>query len=104
LNLFSASVMGRCNAASNTTVWDGNYYNSCIKCDILIRGSFNKPAYYFIQIFSEFHHRMNPVSLFLLSFYSYCRYVFGNPCCSALHWSYDDRSFLYDDKANGKPA
>jgi hypothetical protein len=56
LNLFSASVMGRCNAASNTTVWDGDYYSSCMKCDILIRGSFNKPAYYFIQIFSEFHH------------------------------------------------
>jgi hypothetical protein len=56
LNLFSASVMGRCDTASNTTVWNTEgYYYGCLRCAILVHGSFSKAAYYFIQIFSEFY-------------------------------------------------
>jgi hypothetical protein len=57
LDLFSASVIGRCDTASNTTVWRGEsgYYETCLKCDIMIHGSFSKAAYYFIMIFSEHH-------------------------------------------------
>jgi hypothetical protein len=56
LNRFSASVMGRCDTARNTTVWNGNsYYHGCVRCAVLVHGSFGKTAYYIIQIFSEFH-------------------------------------------------
>jgi hypothetical protein len=57
LDLFSASVIGNCSTARNTTVWrgDGGYYNTCLRCDIMIHGSFSKAAYFFIMIFSEHH-------------------------------------------------
>jgi hypothetical protein len=56
LDLFSASVIGRCDAASNTTVlWkDYDYYYGCLRCAILVHGSFSKAAQYCIYIFSEF--------------------------------------------------
>ena len=52
LELFSPSVIGNCSAASDNLVWPPNnvYYYSCIRCAILIHGSFSKPAYYSIYV------------------------------------------------------
>ena len=51
LELFSKSVIGNCSAASNSTViWAPNqvFYHGCLKCAIIIHGSFSKSAYYSI--------------------------------------------------------
>ncbi len=51
LELFSKSVIGNCSAASNSTIlWAPNqvYYHGCLKCAIIIHGSFSKSAYYSI--------------------------------------------------------
>jgi hypothetical protein len=67
LNLFSVSVIGKCETARNTTVWTMGHYN-CFKCDILVHGSFNQAAHAVIQLFSKFHAAMNPFSFLTLVF------------------------------------
>jgi hypothetical protein len=56
LQLFSKSVIGNCSAASNSTViWAPKqvYYHGCLKCAIIIHGSFSTSAYYSIYTVGE---------------------------------------------------